>query len=364
MKLLFCIKALSTQGGGAERVFANIVNGLSARGHDVEVLVFEKPDASSFYPLSPAIARDGLGLDFSSGKPAGFPYLALRRRIEAARPDCVIGFMPSCYVPLALALAGSGLPVIASEHNVPARYRGLPLKWLLINLVPVLVKAITAVSEQARREYPPLVRNKMRVMPNPVVPPTDGRADTDGRGDRRTVLAVGRLHPQKDHLTLVRAFASLADDFPDWDLRIVGEGDERPAIEAEIARLGMDGRVTLPGATSEISRAYLSAQIFAMPSRFESYGLATAEAFAHGLPAIGFADCPGTNELIVDGINGLLVEPAPSRIESLAAGLKRLMADAALRRTLAAGATASSAEHGIKAVLDRWQALIETAARR
>ena len=88
-------------------------------------------------------------------------------------------------------------------------------------------------------------------------------------------------------------------------------------------------------------------------------GLATAEALAFGLPAVGFRDCPGTNELIEDGVNGVLVDALPGRPAALALALEDLMLDPVRRRRLAGGGAAVRARYGAATVLDQWESLLE-----
>ena len=95
-----------------------------------------------------------------------------------------------------------------------------------------------------------------------------------------------------------------------------------------------------------------------MASRYESFGLATAEALAHGVPAIGFADCPGTNELIIDGRNGILVESSRDRASAMAAGLAQMIENTQLREQLARSAPLSVSAFTLEAVLEHWQALL------
>ncbi|MBB2670678.1 UNVERIFIED_ORG: glycosyltransferase involved in cell wall biosynthesis [Rhizobium esperanzae] len=353
MKFLFCIKSVTTFGGGAERVFAEVANGLHRRGHDVSVLTLDGISASSFYPLSLEIKRHALNIRGLMP----LPLIRLRRRIVELAPDVVLAFMPSSYTPIAFALMGSGLPIIASEHNVPARYNGTPLKWTLLKLSAPFVKRFTAVSRQMKQLYPPAIRAKMDVLPNPTGWSPDRQADVIGMKSTRTLLAVGRLHPQKDHMTLVQAFALIASDFPEWTLKIVGDGDERATIEAEVKRLNLSDRVLMPGSTPDISSEYSAAQLYVISSAYESFGLATVEALAHGLPAIGFSDCAGTNELIRSGENGLLVGSRPTKVIALAAGLRQLMQDGELRLRLSKPANAAYAGATLEEVLDKWEAI-------
>ena len=175
------------------------------------------------------------------------------------------------------------------------------------------------------------------------------------------LLSVGRLVGQKDHETLVRAFAAIAQPEPDWVLRIVGDGELRDNIKKLSEDLSVGDRVELKGSVAEISQEYLASQLFVMSSRYESFGLATAEALAHGLPAIGFADCAGTNVLIEDGHNGVLVEPGQDRVGALASALSSLMTDPDKRGGLAAGAN-SPPQFGLDSVLDAWLVLLSAAA--
>jgi glycosyltransferase involved in cell wall biosynthesis len=354
MTIPFIVKSLETRGGGAERVFAEVTSGLRARGYDIEVVTFDRPGSKSFYPLAETLPKHDLGPQ--SLRPVQLQ--ALRRRIVAMRPKQVVAFMPSSYVPVGLALLGSGIAVRASEHNVPARYRSALSKWALLNASVPAIDSFTAVSQQMKDAYPSWIRRKMTVVPNPVQSAGTSVADVVASGRRKRLLAVGRLHPQKDHLSLIRAFGLIADAAPDWHLRILGEGDQRSVLEHEIRRLGLDERVEMPGAVSDMTAEYASAQLYVIASIYESQGLATVEAMAHGLPAVGFSDCPGTNSIIANGENGILVDPRPTRAEALAQALRSIMLDNDLRSSLASGALAQMPGPQLDSVLDYWEAFL------
>jgi glycosyltransferase involved in cell wall biosynthesis len=366
MKLAFAIKSLGVAGGGAERVLAETAAGLARRGHEVVVISYDPPGTADFYPVEPAVERIRLGIGSGTRSATLSETLkrmrALRGLARRLGPDVAIGFMHSVYIPLGAALAGTGIPVVASEHIVFGHYRDKPLQGALLRLTPRLFAAMTAISERVRDTFPPAVRRRMTIVPNAVTAAPSRMADTAGAG-RKILLSVGRLAEQKDHATLIAAFALLAESHPDWDLRIVGEGDLRSRLEAQVAAAGLEDRVFLPGSTPDIAAEYAAAQIFVMPSTYESFGLATAEGLAHGLPAIGFADCPGTNELIEEGANGLLVS-GDDRPAALAAGLRRMMDDPVLRGKMAAAAPGSVRAFAIDPILDRWEDLLRSAARR
>ena len=366
MKLLFVIKSVALPGGGTERVLADLANGLTARGHAVTVTSFDWPEDPPFYSFDAAVRRRSLAIgDVRRGtRPREVLRRvgALRRLLGAERPDVAVGFMHSAYIPLGLAALGTGTPVVASEHIAYQHYRTRRAEAALLRLTPALSRVITTISPAIREGFPRRLRRRMVVVPNPVAAQDRRPARVEGdEGAAKTVLAVGRLEPQKDQKTLVAAFAQVAGRFPAWRLRIVGEGLLRRELEAQVAELGLEGRVELPGATPRIEVEYVQAQLFAMPSSYESFGLTTAEALSHGLPVIGFADCPGTNELVKDGVNGLLVA-GPEREAALAQGLASLMEAPELRRKLGAAGPATIAAFAPERVIDVWEDLLSRTA--
>jgi GalNAc-alpha-(1->4)-GalNAc-alpha-(1->3)-diNAcBac-PP-undecaprenol alpha-1,4-N-acetyl-D-galactosaminyltransferase len=215
------------------------------------------------------------------------------------------------------------------------------------------LRKITVVSEKIRDSYPAFARRKMVVVPNPVKRPLPGLEGLRDLTKRPVILNVGRLDPQKDQETLIRAFSILAPDFPDWDLRIIGEGGLRPELENLISELNLKGRVFLPGLSGDIDREYAAASLFVIPSRYEAFGLATAEAMTYGMPAIGFADCPGTNEIIEDGHNGLLAK-GEHRVNALAESMEKLMTSKEYRKELGEKAAESHAQLTSESIAHRW----------
>lgn len=368
MKLVFAIKSLADIAGGAERVFCTVCSELIALGHEVVAVTFDAPGGQPFYPLDARVRRIDLGIGRSGERTTATEFvrriLGLRRTLWIERPDAAVGFMNSMYVPLSLAAVGTGTVAIGSEHSAPDRYFDRRLEYATTLAAALLLTRITVVNDAFIRRFPRLVRGRVVAITNPVKPATEF-SGSDRAATRRTILTVGRLVPEKDHATLLLAFAQLAESFPDWDLRIVGEGRLRPDLERLSAALGLVDRVTMPGVITTISREYASADLFAIASRHEAFGLVTAEAMSHGLSAVGFADCPGTNELIIMNKTGLLVEPGKDRAAALSQGLRLLMSDAELRRRLgAAGRDAIANRFSPAEVCRSWERLLAEVAVR
>jgi glycosyltransferase involved in cell wall biosynthesis len=289
---------------------------------------------------------------------------ALRKFVATEKPQVAIGFMHSMFVPMTLGLLGTKVPVLASEHIVPEHYRTRPCQYAMFLLAAELAMGVTVLSESIRQLYPAMIRNKMIPMPNPVTFPRF-RSNAKAKGKRHLLLNVGRLHPQKDQVVLLHAFSKIAPAYLDWDLKIVGEGPLRRVLEDLIRDLNLEGRVVMPGIISDLSEIYAGAELFVTSSRYESFGVATAEAMAFGLPTVGFADCPGTNELVAHGSTGLLAEAGNDRATVLANTLKCLMADSNLRRKFGTAAKAAvERNYSVARICDRWEALCTKCAAR
>ena len=174
------------------------------------------------------------------------------------------------------------------------------------------------------------------------------------------VVAAGRYAPEKGYDRLIEAFSRVADDHPDWVLRILGHGPLHGQLVKQVQRLGLVGRVELPGLAQDIEAELRGASVFALSSIHEGLPMALAEAMACGVPAVAFDCAPGVREIVTDGVDGIVVPPRD--VAGLALGLGRLMGDPALRRRYGEAARANVRRFAPDAVLSQWEdafALVE-----
>jgi glycosyltransferase involved in cell wall biosynthesis len=139
--------------------------------------------------------------------------------------------------------------------------------------------------------------------------------------DSRLIGAAGRLVPVKGHIYLIQAFARIAAKHADAALAIIGEGKERPRLEAEISRLGLQGRVHLPGFRAGAKQYVRAFDLWTMPSRSEGLPLALLEGMSGHLPIIA-SDIPAMRPL-TDGAGGLSVPHA--NVDALAHALDQYL---------------------------------------
>lgn len=367
MKLLFAIKSVNGIGGGAERVLTQVTSGLVGRGYRVALLTFDPP-GTSFYPLASGVER----FDMACCEPGRSLKLShflssvpeIRRVVRLWKADLVIPFMHSTYVPLVFALCGLRVNLVASEHTEAKHFENRPFQRVLRKVAVKRCVSVTVPSESARQSFVQTDNLDSVVVPNPIDLASFGASISASSDATPTILSLGNLRPEKGHSTLISAFAEIASEFPNWRLRIVGEGELREALEEQCIQLGLDERIELVGFSSNVAVEFARARFIVLPSRYESFGLAAVEALASGRPVLAFDDCAGICEVVTHGVDGLLVPGGPdhtTRANQLVIGLRELMSDADLVSRLGAAGPAAVERFDLPSVLDRWEEVIELA---
>lgn len=357
MHVAFVLAAL--QAGGAERVVAEVSAGMVAKGWSVEIITFDHPDDPIYHPLDPRVACTRLALPNQGGGVRGAirsirRATALRRILRKRKTDVVIAFLTKINVIALAAGWGLGRPIVVSERNNPLRQKAHPAWNRLTSLLYARASRIVIMSERSRQALPGASRARAAIIPNPVRP----------RGLRtisstKAFVAVGRLTQQKGFDILLEAFAAIAPSLPDWQLVIFGDGPDREALECQRARLGLQDRIFLPGATAVPGSWIDQTSIFILSSRYEGWPNALAEALAAGLPAIAF-DCDfGAAEMVKDDATGVLV-PAEDT-DALASAMYHLALDPQRRERLGAAASKQMLCYSPDRIVSRWCDLVETA---
>ncbi|HSL84433.1 MAG TPA: glycosyltransferase, partial [Thermoanaerobaculia bacterium] len=169
------------------------------------------------------------------------------------------------------------------------------------------------------------------------------------------VLHAGSFTPEKDHAGLLRAFAQVAPRHPHARLVLAGDGPLREEIEAAVRRLGLAGRVHLPGARADLGDWMGGGDLLVLSSRVEGVPGVVLEAAARELPVVA-TGVGAVAEAVLDGETGLLVAPGDPR--ALAEALDRLLGDAPLRERLGrAGRERVRRHFALPAVVDRFEEL-------
>ena len=305
MKLSFVTANIGS--GGAERVTSLLANQFCQKGYDVEILFFR--DRLIFYELDSRIKVVVIGEECHSNA-MWRKVLWLRNYVKKTSPDVVIPFRVSVYCTTILSLLGVSVPIVASERidpRIPDSYWTF-LRRLLLPFVTHLVVQTNYIKSY----YPKFIQKKTTVIPNPVRDEVfhqiENRELKIENGEKlNRIISVGRLYPQKNQEMMIRAFAKISDDFPDWQLVIYGEGPLRAELEFLVSSLKLQDRVLLPGRTENVIEELRKSKVFCLSSDYEGMSNAMIEAICVGLPVISTM-VSGTEEMIIDGKNGFLVK--------------------------------------------------------
>ena len=321
----------SLDGGGAERVMANLAISFAQQGFKVD-LVLAKAQGPYLSLIPPEVRIVDLK---ASGTPASLPHLI--RYLRREKPAALLSAMHyGNEVALwAKILSGVSTRLIVSEHNALSKYarhtsrkieRWTPL-WA--KLFYPWADGIVAVSHGVAQDLVQvtgLSPERVRVIYNPVVTPELTKMAKEpvdhpwfAPQAPPVILGVGRLVEQKDFPTLIRAFAQVRQVRP-ARLMILGKNAGcLPALEALVSELGLEGDVALPGFVNN-PYAYLArSAVFTLSSRQEGFGNAIAEALAVGTPVVS-TDCEsGPAEILDNGKYGELVPVGDSK--ALAEGI-------------------------------------------
>jgi glycosyltransferase involved in cell wall biosynthesis len=308
----------SLHGGGAERVMVNLAQGIAERGLPVDLVL---------------VAAEGA---FLSQLPSGIRVVDLHSRrvirslapltryLRSERPKALVSSMSHANVVAlwAARLAGGATPVVATVHNTmsvstPKQGRIAARLWPhALRIFYPWAARVVAVSRGAADDFARssgFPRDRVEVVYNPVIMPDTvarGREVPNhpwfASGEPPVILGAGRLTPQKDFPTLVRAFAQVRRRRA-ARLVILGEGDGRAELAALAGELGVAEDVDLPGFQKNALSYMAHSAVFALSSAWEGLPTVLIEALATGTRVVS-TDCPsGPREILQDGRLGALV---------------------------------------------------------
>lgn len=323
----------SRSWGGTEHYAVRLAAGLRARGHDAILLWGEEVVGERAREAGVPGRRLRLRAD---GDLPGLLALAAALRRHRADVAIFTKWREFLLGGLAARLAGVPLPVASLGLRVTPRD---DLKRRLIFRLAGRVVVNAEEIRDALVARPWIDAAKVKVVHNGVDlarfrPGGDGRPFRVALGvppGAPLALAVGSLTPQKDHDLLIRAAGVLATRVPEARVAIAGEGFLRPALEARVRALGLEGRVLLPGFVRDVSGALAAADLLVLSSDNEGMAWVLLEALACGLPIVA-TDVPGVRACVEEGGNGRVVPPRDA--EALAGALAELLADPARRRAM------------------------------
>lgn len=374
MRITIVIAGLG--GGGAERVAVNLANAWSIRGYTSTLLTISQNAIPPAYKVDDGVDLRDIGwprrtreyeLNARAAAPImrGFyandanilttdlPMLAaLRFAILKTEPDVVVSFITQTNVRVLSALYESKVPVIVNEVTdarrlyirdwTRLRERFYDHAAHLVAPDPLIAEWFTASGVCATSIHNPLE--------HPVTPiPTN-------RTTRKRVITLSRMSSEKRVEWIVRAFAAVAERYPNWDLEIYGNGPQRNFLEHLAEDLAPPGRIRICGFSREAFHVLAGADIYVSASWIEGFGNSIWEALACGVPVIAIDAGPSIARLVRHEVDGLVVRD--DSVRGLTVALERLMKNEDERKTFASNAPKVVERFSMQAALQQWDELL------
>lgn len=319
--------------GGTEQVIKNLVESSDQMLFSMSVLCIESP----LGPFGQLLKEQGYPV-FCLGRKPGFDHQLIkkiRQHIKENNIDIVHCHQYTPWVYGCLAALCTSVKVIFTEHG---RFYPDRTSWKRRIINPLLmlatsrVTSISKATKQALIQYEYIPDGQIEVIYNGIKSLDPNMAPESRAGKENIILGtVARLDPIKNHLMMLEAFKKALLHGVNAHLIIVGDGEERTKIEANIEELSLENKVTLTGYITA-PQAYIgSMDIFLLSSLSEGTSMTLLEAMSLAKPCV-VTDAGGNPEIIAHNNNGIVVENDNS--DAFAEGIIRLCENPKLRLTM------------------------------
>ena len=351
----------SLMRGGAENQVFLIASVLARRGHTVNVVSLR--DAEAYLPELATLGVPFTSLRMRRGLPDLRAVWRLGRLIRKVRPDVVHSHMVHANLLARVSRLVARFPVqISTAHSMNEGARWREVAYRLTDPLCTLTTNVCAAAVERFVRVGAVPADRIRRVPNGLDPTGFGRDDMQrqqarrelGLDDRFVWLAVGRLEDVKDYPTLLRAVASIKDEFPALTLLIVSDGTRRDSLEQLRNDVGLTTQqVRFLGGRDDVPALMSAADAYVMSSLWEGLPMVLLEAAAAELPIVA-TRVGGNGEVVKHGRNGYLLEPSePDALAGFMVAMMRLPEEGR-RRFGKNGREHVVEEFHIERVVDTW----------
>lgn len=328
MKILFVIKSFAMKAG-VERLMSDKMNLMAEQGHTITLVTYEQGDHPMAFPLNPNVKHMDLDTRFFSLKRYSLPLRLfkvlkmkrvfkkkLQKVVDDLHPDIIHTTTYAIHlVDIILSLKTNAKKTIESQVCYESilketDFRGSCLLQMLARFYDRITlnrlksfDAFFALTQGDASQWSRYVDN-IYCVPNPLTNYPEKVKEHNVPYHR--IICAGRLNPQKGFDLLIDAFALVADKCPVWHIDIFGSGDEEDFLRQRLREKRLEERIFIYPATDNIYAEFQNSDFFVFSSRFEGWGLVLVEAMACGIPPVSFRCKYGPEDIITDGMDGLL----------------------------------------------------------
>lgn len=219
------------------------------------------------------------------------------------------------------------------------------------------IKYLIVMTKGAKEKYDEWLKNE-KIKPEVIVIPNIIKENKSGKIsnlNNRQIISVGRLEDVKDFYTLILVFSVIVKKYPNYVLKIIGEGSMRERLEEQIKKCNLQKNVILTGrrTENEINNELIKSDVFVLTSKSESFSLVLCEAMNFGVPCIAFDVDVGPREIIQDGKNGFLIENR--NVNLMIERLDELLYNISLRRFLGLNSYNVAKNYYSENIINKWK---------
>jgi len=371
MKIVYCI-AGTFNSGGMERVLANKANYLAERGYEVVIITTDQKERKPFFALSPKILCIDLEVNYADNNNKGFlnkvwyyPFKVQKHKQRLTR------FLRVLQADIVISMFCNDVSFITKIRD--ESFKVLEIHFSKFKRLQYGRKGIWKLADWWRSKMDEIAVRRFDKfvvlthedkcywgdLPNiEVIENAKNEwGDHTAALENKQVIAVGRYDYQKGFERLIEAWRLVYERFPDWKLKIIGDGESRNELESLVEQYGLNNVIELKMSVSDILQEYLDASFLVMSSRYEGMPMVLLEAMSVGLPMVAFACKCGPRDLITDGEDGFLVPEGD--VPMLAERIMQLIEEQDLRHRMGQAAKIKSERYAEPVIMDKWMKLFD-----
>lgn len=351
-----------TRSGGTERVGTVIANELHRRGQfNISIVSLWEKEKNTFFFLENGVKRYTLFPHPVSGKRILTYIKEIRKFVNKNNIDVLVDIDGILDLYSITALKKSKCKLVSWEQfnyyvNPNVKYRKIARK-----MAAKKADAIVVLTDEDKGFYEKETEINTRLVRiyNPI--PRKNENATYNL-DSKTIISVGRYTEQKGFDMLIDVAKRVFDKHKDWKWLVIGDGDDKDILKEKIAKYKLEKNVILKKNVDDINEYYRKSAMYVLTSRYEGFGLVLTEAKTQGLPCISF-NCPaGPKEIIIDGVNGYLVDCFD--IDQMAGKINELIENENKRKLFSENALVGTEKFEIENIVTQWSELLKELTRK